>query len=80
MPVVRTCLTVQVSPAQVERPPLLPASVCGAMSRRGTSAAALDVRRNKVDPPDDLTLGAFVKIIFKIPKGSGTNMVATLSR
>ncbi|CAM9466039.1 unnamed protein product [Scytosiphon promiscuus] len=70
----------EVSTAQVELPPLLPGDVCGSVSRGGKSVAALDMRRNKPDSPDDHTLGAFAKIVFKIPKGSGTNMVAALSR
>lgn len=68
----------QVSPACVEQPPLLPGGVCGSVSRRRTSTGGWDVGRNKPDPSEDHTLGAFVKIVFKIPKGA--SMVAALSR
>ena len=79
MSVAVACLqSTQVSPAYVEQPPLLPGSVSG-LSRRGTSTTGgWDIGRNKSDPSDDHTLGAFVKIAFKIPKG--TSIVATLSR
>ena len=70
----------QVSPAHVEQPPLMPGSVCGSVSRRGTPQSGLDTRRNKPDSSDDHTLGAFVKITFKIPKSAGANMIANLSR
>ncbi|CAM9140790.1 unnamed protein product [Ectocarpus sp. 6 AP-2014] len=73
------CQDFEVSPANVEQPPLLPGNVCGATSGQA-SAGGLDVRRNKPELSDDHTLGAFAKIVFKIPKGSGTHMVATLSR
>lgn len=68
------------SPAHVEQPPLMPGSVCGSVSRRGTSAGGLDTRRNKPDSSDDHTVGAFVKITYKIPKSAGAGMLATLSR
>lgn len=58
----------------------MPGSVCGSVSRRGASAGGLDTRRNKPDSSDDHTLGAFVKITFKIPKSAGANMAATLAR
>lgn len=76
----RVSLGEQVSPAHVEQPPLMPGSVCGSVPRRGTSPGGLDKRRNKPDSSDDHTLGAFVKITFKIPKSAGATMVAALSR
>lgn len=76
----RVLLREQMSPAHVEQPPLMPGGVCGSVSRRGTSARGLDTRRNNPDSSDDHTLGAFVKITFKIPKSAGANLVATLSR
>lgn len=59
------------SPAYVQQPSLL--------LKRAVIGGEWDVRGSKSDS-DDHTLGAFVKIVFKIPKGRETGLTAALSR
>lgn len=70
----------QVLPAYVQQPPLSVGSIGETACRRESSAGGGDMLRCSKNDADEHTQGAFVKIIFNIPKGRGTYLKAVLSR
>lgn len=69
----------QVTPSHLERQ-CVPVTICEG-TRQGAPASSRrrDPRECKSESEDD-TLGAFVKIVFEIPKGRGPRVTAKLQR